>query len=1114
MPKDSKSYAQHDLSRFEEPELTWDFYDAYNNAKPTKAALIAQTNSVEGSNLDDYFKKTLSNSKTASLESFLQGSRPGTADAKFLGMPHPFNKLIPLQSEDGRWYDLKEVLKILKLPRDTRLGKATLWEQASAFVIALIRQRVELFAMFQEVHDKAIIHFPTSELIQEAKEIILVQDLTQDLQDVMRSRGVASNAAEHNNSDSDDEYDDDGNKLSELGKKKISTMPKYKETKNAKWKGGTKGDLLAHTNSALSNDPSMQLPVQEKYENMTKALLSSNGGKFLPGPVMTSMKMMGDTLVPEPDKDDSDEDDDDRRERRERGEKETKKEQTKTVDDDYELASDEEWATDSEDEEEGEEYVSNSNSPKGKGLSLSQLEVIIPGGNVAGSGSPPKSATRDRGRSPSSRGASRGGDSRGGGRSPKSPNNNKTPSRSALSRDGESREGSPMRVTFNSSRSSNSNDGKAMAATPTKAKDKDGPFSLPPGSPPMTPLQIETEGNDGSWDLSEEEKQSQGSPEESRLLKQIRALTPKKDEKKIAKMQQKLDDIQIELVEAVSEVERQVDRIKDCLVRGIMEYNARLTYEERNLAFDELTAMLGNDKAAREGFFDWRGKPTKGMRPRVTRFLCLIHEMAITRLQLEEIMTPEGRAADAVVKPLDKPGSVWTYNDGVEQDNEDIGRWGFIWNGVDTVLKVLHSLDFLRTQKEFCSWYGRTFYFTGNCLMLPFSIFEQYETLNMDDQIKEQLLSKAHVRPACSIGGDGFTMVSTAPGSPTQMKAPGGSIEKLAEGTKWKFEKFLIKWREKFNGLTVNRYQNWPDLPSLKEDEDNLEMFTSLMVLYIRCKKSLTTTFRWERKFIGLLSTKRGENMMMGYSGLKPDLLLDREVERHWLDMRENEETEAQKQAEEDAKKVGNNNASSLKFLSSVMQASAGAKYAGKTKAQILAERREVERQKTFQRLTQQKVHKNPDDFDIPYDDYSSVIIKKPGTASIFGRSPTRSPSPIRVRPSSAANVTLTPIVQSDGSRPLTATKSTKVAVGSPAVETTKKKRPKSVKKGKRQQGTNNFKDLVKPREATRAPVIQGPKLTRRIEESAPLPPLRKGGGALQEQLASPVIQRRKSRQV
>ena len=101
----------------------------------------------------------------------------GNADinAKFVGMPHPFNKLFPLQSDDGRWYNLKKVLKILKLPRDTRLGKATLWEQASAFVIALIRQRVELFDMLQEVHDRAIVHFPTSELLQEAKELILVQ---------------------------------------------------------------------------------------------------------------------------------------------------------------------------------------------------------------------------------------------------------------------------------------------------------------------------------------------------------------------------------------------------------------------------------------------------------------------------------------------------------------------------------------------------------------------------------------------------------------------------------------------------------------------------------------------------------------------------------------------------------------------------------------------------------------------------------------------------------------------------------------------------------------------------------------------------------------------------
>ena len=140
---------RNDLSRFDTPEITWEFYDRYHAAKPTKAAYEMRTNSIEEDNLDKFFKSTMSRSKFSSMDAFLE-ERPNTAQTKYDKLPEPFNKLIPLMDPfDHKWYDLKAILHILKLPRDTRLEKATILETASAFVLAMMRQRVEVFSLLQ-----------------------------------------------------------------------------------------------------------------------------------------------------------------------------------------------------------------------------------------------------------------------------------------------------------------------------------------------------------------------------------------------------------------------------------------------------------------------------------------------------------------------------------------------------------------------------------------------------------------------------------------------------------------------------------------------------------------------------------------------------------------------------------------------------------------------------------------------------------------------------------------------------------------------------------------------------------------------------------------------------
>ena len=274
-----------------------------------------------------------------------------------------------------------------------------------------------------------------------------------------------------------------------------------------------------------------------------------------------------------------------------------------------------------------------------------------------------------------------------------------------------------------------------------------------------------------------------------------------------------------------------------------MDYNAALTEEERNICFDELTAMLGDDCPPREGFLDWRKDGLPGMRPRCIKFFNLVHTMSIQRLELEELQTPEGRDPAKPQPPgLDRD---WTWYDLKEEDNADIWRWGFQWNGVDMVLKVMHCLDFLRMHKEIASWYGRSFWFCGNPLMLPFQPYTAYPKLDMDAKVKEQLMTKAHLRPQCSVGGDGFTLVGVAPGSPAWEKC-GGDIKSLNAAQDWKHVVHVAVEREFDELCNRVRYPNWPNSPRLKLDEDNQAMPRYVGVLRA-LQESLYTTWKWEK---------------------------------------------------------------------------------------------------------------------------------------------------------------------------------------------------------------------------------------------------------------------------
>lgn len=295
--------------------------------------------------------------------------------------------------------------------------------------------------------------------------------------------------------------------------------------------------------------------------------------------------------------------------------------------------------------------------------------------------------------------------------------------------------------------------------------------------------------------------------------------------------------LQMDALEICLEVERAVSNIKQCVKRSVRYFNDCGTYDDRNIAFDELTALLGDGAEPKEGYEanDWRCAGVPGIRPVITAFFCSIQSLAEVRLDLEEVI----KRGKYGVRSLKEERLL----DG------NRGRWGFIWNGEDVVLKVMHCLDFLRYIKEFANWYGRKFFFLGNCLMLPFDMKTALDRLDMHSKVQDQLDTKPFVRKGAAIRG----------------------------GCKhWKHQKYLTnKWKISFDLLYNEKKQfSWPTLNEMKELGDYEPLYTAMLVIYIRCMQSVNETVEYEKKFISYTATSRGQHLMTGKSGLKVERIV------------------------------------------------------------------------------------------------------------------------------------------------------------------------------------------------------------------------------------------------
>lgn len=762
-----------DLTKFKTPELHWNFYDAYHRSKPVKTArkeaLEKQQDytSVEGANLEIVFKRSILKEGKSALDAFLEATSTDVVSP----YPHPLDELIPMQDSEGKWHDLKKVLSLLNLPSSFSLDRATEWEQATAFAIAFIRQRLDLFDLLRDAHDKARGWLGSGEFIYQARELILMATIT---------RSMAH-----------------GKELSEADIVEATAVPKLDS-----------GDAR-HTMEEVEAEecakfgPKFNVPQIDVDTSTPRAIKSF----FLPRPKPTTLSFLQHTLTEDQDA--------------------------------QEVSVPRTSSRSSFGKENSTAIMSETGSWDAHPIIEEEQPVVM---------------SIDA----------------------EDPFEPRPPSSSSPTKKKSKR----LSVSFSLPPSTPRQDEAEEPVVHPTEQDiilrKVGKFLLPPDSPDFYEHDSAAE-NRASWGLSVTDQEFKGAEEKKAtgeaisievsesaaqfdaLKSKLQAISPQKDLAKIKSVQGKLQGTQLQLVDVSVKIESHVDELHCVLLDSIKRFNSCETYEERNKSFEQVTAMLGDDYPAREGFKDWRGKGCKGLRPLVLLFFSVVQELAELRLLLEELETPEGRKI--------QQGSDLPYD-------KNRYRWRFMYNGVDVVLKVMHCVDFLRKCKEFCNSYGRKFYFTGNPLMLPFNMQVAWQSIpEIQDKVAEQLACRAHVRPMYTFTGDvssGYGAVSIAPGTDGAEKWAA-----LCENN-WRLDKYLGRFKKDVLDLCQSRGFNWPNVPEkqMKSNAYVKQLYTSCLVMFIRQLDSVSSTTEWEKSFIQLTTTSRGANLMIGSSGLKADLQL------------------------------------------------------------------------------------------------------------------------------------------------------------------------------------------------------------------------------------------------
>lgn len=135
----------------------WEFFETFTNCDITATATRVGEISTD----------------KAKLTKYLQVSRINRDENHKIDVPLLYYNLLDLQSGDGKWCDSDAVRKCLKLPPDSLIIGANEWETATALAIAAIRQRIDLFNILGDAHDRGRSWLQSNDFINEASDILM-----------------------------------------------------------------------------------------------------------------------------------------------------------------------------------------------------------------------------------------------------------------------------------------------------------------------------------------------------------------------------------------------------------------------------------------------------------------------------------------------------------------------------------------------------------------------------------------------------------------------------------------------------------------------------------------------------------------------------------------------------------------------------------------------------------------------------------------------------------------------------------------------------------------------------------------------------------------------------
>jgi len=167
-PTEKKTYLKsdrHDCSRYDYPNLSWDFYNALCSSDPSVIAAASGAVSTKIEDIDTYLKKA---AKKRYADMRIVAEEP----------PEPLKSVLRLQSKDGKWNcldDIKDLFRISEFAPSIGLTVkdcAYPWQEATALVVAAMRQRYEYFHLLGDAYDTAY-PWVSEEMIWTAREILL-----------------------------------------------------------------------------------------------------------------------------------------------------------------------------------------------------------------------------------------------------------------------------------------------------------------------------------------------------------------------------------------------------------------------------------------------------------------------------------------------------------------------------------------------------------------------------------------------------------------------------------------------------------------------------------------------------------------------------------------------------------------------------------------------------------------------------------------------------------------------------------------------------------------------------------------------------------------------------